>query len=166
MGTPAAAGSPAAALRTLGVPGNSPSPASPPATRPDRRRNVRRSSPLVVPATRGTAVPRGAGRSDRFTSIVWPSLRWVAIDAVVSLNFSRVRLVLGSALVAPCSELRRCGWRNSGYRATQDGCGACRGYDQEHITTSHHRNKVCAGRATASWTKLPLRIAVQWRPSH
>src|ERR1700723_3688972 len=125
-GTPGAAGSPAAALRTVVVPGKRPSPASPPATNPERRRNERRSSPLVAPATKGTAVPRGDGRSDRFTSIVGPSLRRVAIDAVESLHFSRVGLVLGPALVAPCSELSRCGGRNRGHRASE-GCrgGGC-----------------------------------------
>src|ERR1039458_5926526 len=59
---PLAGGGPASALRTLAS-GNVPRVARPPATRPDRRRKARRSTPLLVWVTRAASVLRRAGRS-------------------------------------------------------------------------------------------------------
>src|SRR5215831_9950896 len=67
-GAPALGGGPASALRTLAS-GNAPSVASPPATRPERRRKPRRSSAALDWLANATAsVPRLASRSVRLIS--------------------------------------------------------------------------------------------------
>src|SRR5262245_51245406 len=80
---PALGGGPALAGRTLPI-SSVPSMARPPAVRPDRRRNVRRSSPAGLPAMAVERDVLRAGVSAFLTSTF--GLRSVAIDAVERLD--------------------------------------------------------------------------------
>src|SRR5439155_15214969 len=85
-GVPARGGGPASALRTPPS-GKAPSVASPEATRPERRRNVRRSSPpLDWPASAAASLPRCASRSFLLINTgSSPSLR-IFVDPVERLD--------------------------------------------------------------------------------
>ena len=76
----------ASALRTP-VSGNAPRAARPPAVRPDRRRNVRRSRPLECVASVAASVPRRAWRSVRLISTGASSgLGRITVHAIVGLH--------------------------------------------------------------------------------
>src|SRR5262245_11997307 len=93
---PAAGGGPASALRTLAS-GNAPSVASEPATRPDLRRNVRRSRPPSDwPRSAAASAPRRASRSVRLISTGASSAR-ISVDPIESLHVFGF-LVTGLAL--------------------------------------------------------------------
>src|ERR1700719_4622579 len=97
---PGAGGAPASALRTLPS-GSAPSPARPPAMRPERRRKDLRSRFLWGPhSIAGAPAPLRCCLSDLLMSMDALLRRRITIDAVKRLNFCGVGLVLWLALVA------------------------------------------------------------------
>src|SRR6266851_4345765 len=124
-GVPALGGGPAAALRTLPS-GKAPSVASPPATRPERRRKLRRSSaPPDWPASAAASVPRRASRSVRLISTAASLFRRILVDAVIRLDVvahpvARLALLLvgfGDRIAGKRRRARHGGARPGGERA-------------------------------------------------
>ena len=103
--------------------GSVPTAARLPATRPERRRKARRSTPdSIWDVSAAARVPRRADRSVRLISIGASSLRQIAIHVVVGLDMTRVPPCIGLCAFHRSSRYRRAIRSQVGHRPRARRC--------------------------------------------